>query len=159
MSVGRLVWRSFGELSVRDLHDVLRLRGAVFVLEQSCAFQEIDGRDPEALHLMAWLGETPSLAGTLRVIGPGPEGPAAHIGRVATAMSARGAGLGRRMMRSALAEIALRFGPVPTEVAAQTAVESFYGRLGFERISADFDEDGIAHCHMRYRPGEGTVSA
>ena len=149
MAGRRFAWRAFDELTVAELYALLQLRSDVFVVEQACAFREIDGRDAEALHLLAWIDEAPGLAGCLRVIPPGVDGPLSHIGRVATAARARRIGLGRGLMLEAIGEIGRRFGAVGIEVAAQTAVAAFYASLGFARISQDFDEDGIAHCHMR----------
>ena len=62
-----LAWRSFDALSARELHDVLKLRADVFVIEQACLFPEIDGRDPAALHLLA-RGAEDDLLGTLRLL-------------------------------------------------------------------------------------------
>ena len=146
------VWRAFDALSPRELHDLLRLRGDVFVVEQNCAFPEIDGRDPQALHLLART-ERGDLAGTLRLFAPADRGPA-RIGRVATALPARGRGLGRAMMDEGIAESRRRFGAAPIEIGAQSAMEGFYRSLGFARTSADYDEDGIPHCAMvRVDPG------
>lgn len=143
----QLAWRAFEALSARDLHDMLRLRADVFVVEQACAFAEIDGRDPEALHLLARIPGSDGLAGTLRLFAPAAGAPAS-IGRVATAAWARGLGLGRTLMREGIAETRRRFGGTPVEIGAQSRLETFYASLGFVRTSADYDEDGILHCMM-----------
>lgn len=119
----------------------------MFVVEQRCVFAEIDGRDPHALHLLARTVAGGALAGTLRLFGPERDG-SAHIGRLATALPARGAGLGRAMMVEALAEAKRRFGGIAVEIGAQSRLEAFYASLGFARASDDHDEDGIAHCTM-----------
>ena len=141
-------WRSFDALTPRELHDVLKLRADVFVVEQACVFPEIDGRDPEALHLLLRPGEGQPLAGTLRLFGPVREGEPAVIGRVATAPFARGTGLGRALMVEAIAEARRRFGPVPIRIGAQARLERFYGSFGFLRVGEDYIEDGIVHCPM-----------
>ncbi len=148
--VARRRWSSFADLGPDELYALLKLRCDVFVVEQHCAYADVDGRDPDALHLMAWLADHAPLAGTLRLFGPSADEPRARIGRVATAVFARGCGLGRWMMHEALAQSLRRFGRIGVEIGAQTAVEPFYAALGFHRVSADFDEDGIAHCMMRF---------
>ncbi len=141
-------WRAFESLSARELHDMLKLRADVFVVEQSCPFAEIDGRDPDALHLLAWTAEGGPLAGTLRLFPPEPAVGRAVIGRVATAMAARGTGLGRAMMAEGMAEARRLFGPAPIAIGAQARLERFYAGLGFIRDGGDYIEDGIAHCAM-----------
>ena len=143
-------WRAFGALSARELHDVLRLRADVFVVEQNCVFAEIDGRDPDASHLLARATKGGSLAGTLRLFPPDAGGRAA-IGRVATALPARGTGLGRALMAEGIAEARRRFGPAPIAIGAQARLERFYAGLGFVRNGGDYVEDGIPHCAMVLR--------
>ncbi len=143
----QLVWRAFEVLSPHELYDMLRLRADVFVVEQACAFAEIDGRDLEALHLLARLPGTDGLAGTLRLFPPAAGAPAS-MGRVATAAWARGVGLGRAMMMEGIAEARRRFRSMPVEIGAQARLETFYASLGFVRTSPDYDEDGILHCTM-----------
>jgi ElaA protein len=141
------LWRSFEALKPAELHAVLKLRCEVFIVEQACAYADIDGKDPLARHLLAYVG--PELIGCLRVFAPDGAGAAARIGRVVIAPPARGTGLGRRLMRRALAEIDARFGPVPVELSAQAHLEAFYASLGFERVSETYLEDDIPHCDMR----------
>jgi ElaA protein len=143
-------WSSFADLGRDELYALLKLRADVFVVEQRCAYADIDGRDPDARHLLVWTTGREDLAGCLRVFAPGSGTSDVRIGRVATAAFARGRGLGRWMMSEALAESARRFGATGIELDAQVASEAFYGRLGFRRVSADFDEDGIMHCTMRF---------
>ena len=120
------------------------------MLEQACLFPDIDGRDPDALHLLA-RGENGALAGTLRLFAPESVGAPAVIGRVATDLSARGTGLGRALMVEGMAEARRRFGVVPIGIGAQSRLERFYGSLGFVRTGDDYIEDGIAHCSMVVR--------
>jgi ElaA protein len=141
------LWRSFEALKPAELHAVLKLRCEVFIVEQACAYADIDGKDPLARHLLAYVGA--ELIGCLRVFAPDGAGAAARIGRVVIAPPARGTGLGRRLMRRALAEIDARFGPVPVELSAQAHLEAFYASLGFERVSETYLEDDIPHCDMR----------
>ena len=147
----RLLWRDFEALGPSELYALLRLRADVFVVEQNCVFADIDGKDPEARHLLAFAGGT--LGGYLRVFPPAkPGGGPAKIGRVVVAPAFRSTGLGRRLMAAALDEIAGRFGSAPIELAAQAHLELFYGSFGFLRCSDDYLEDDILHCDMRRSP-------
>ena len=137
-------WDAFQELSAVEVHDLLRLRSLVFVVEQACVFAEIDGRDPEAIHLRQFVGE--DLAGCLRILG---DGDAIRIGRIATAAAYRGRGYGHEMMAEALRYAAWRFAGRDVLISAQAHLEAFYGRRGFVVISAPYDEDGIPHIDMR----------
>ena len=141
-------WRSFDALTIHELHDLLRLRADVFVVEQQCIFVDIDGRDPEALHLLARSTVNGTLLGTLRLFPPSLGTEHVRIGRVATTLRSRGTGLGRAMMVESLAEAERRFGPVPVRLEAQARLEAFYQSLGFARASEDYEEDGILHCSM-----------
>lgn len=140
-------WRSFDALTVRELHDLLRLRADVFVIEQHCIFVDIDGHDPESLHLLVRSTDA-NLVGTLRLFPPQLGAGQVRIGRVATALPARGVGLGRAMMVESLAEAERRFGRVPVRIEAQSRLEAFYRSLAFTRASEDYEEDGILHCVM-----------
>ena len=146
--VARHRWSSFADLGRDELYALLRLRADVFVVEQRCAYADIDGRDPDAHHLLVWTADRADLAGCLRVFGPASDDRRAHIGRVATAAFARGRGLGRWMMSEAMAESARRFGAVGIEIGAQSRLEGFYRSLGFVRTGDDYMEDGIPHCPM-----------
>jgi ElaA protein len=143
----RHVWRSFQELGLDEIYSLLRLRCEVFVVEQRCAYQDIDGRDEIAEHLLA-RGLDDRLCGYLRAFAPGKLGPAAQIGRVVTSPADRGTGLGAWLVQEALDFIARRFGDVHVELAAQAHLERFYESFGFIRSSETYPLDGILHCDM-----------
>jgi ElaA protein len=133
------------ELTAAQLHDILRLRVDVFVVEQKAAYPELDGRDllPDTRHL--WFEDDGGVTSYLRVL-LDPDG-VRRIGRVVTAASARGQGLAARLMDAALT--------VPGEYVldAQTYVQGFYARYGFVAEGAEYvDDDGIPHIRMRRRP-------
>lgn len=129
------------------LYRVLALRSEVFVVEQTCAYLDADGRDVDAWHLLGWDGD--ALAAYLRVFFPTALDPAAHIGRVVVPPTHRGRGLGRAAMREAIRRIEAVLGPVPIALSAQAHLRSFYGALGFEVDGPGYDEDGIPHLPMR----------
>jgi ElaA protein len=133
---------SFADLDARTLHDLLRLRGDVFVVEQECAYPDIDGRDvePDTRHLWFSLDDAP--VAYLRILF---DGGVARIGRVAVAKTARGTGLAGRLMDEALALIRDR----PCVLDAQSYLVDFYARYGFQATGAEYVEDGIPHVPMR----------
>jgi ElaA protein len=143
-------WRDFAQLSAEELYSLLRLRNEVFVVEQQCAYQDIDGKDPKADHLLAW-DSNGDLSGCLRIFSPGADNRHARIGRIVTSPRHRKAGLGRWLVRQALDFIAARYGDVSVKISAQVYLERFYADFGFARSSPDYFEDGILHCDMLRR--------
>lgn len=131
----------FDQLTVRQLHDLLRLRVDVFVVEQDCPYPEIDGRDTDPATEHLWVEVDGEVAACLRIL---DDGVAARIGRVATAQENRGHGYAAQLMRMALG----RIGDRPTVLEAQAYLEEWYGRFGFERAGEDYLEDGILHVPM-----------
>jgi len=130
------------DLTAAQLHDILRLRGDVFVVEQKAAYADIDGRDlaPGTRHL--WLAEGDDVLAYLRVLLD--PGGVRRIGRVVTAVHARGRGLAARLMEAVVTS------DVEYVLDAQTYVQSFYTRYGFVPEGAEFvDDDGIPHITMR----------
>lgn len=133
------------ELTAAQLHDILRLRVDVFVVEQKAAYPELDGRDlrPDTRHL--WFEDAGGVTSYLRVLAD--PGGVRRIGRVVTAASARGRGLAALLMDAALLT------PGEYVLDAQTYVQGFYARYGFVAEGAEYtDEDGIPHSTMRRPP-------
>ena len=132
----------FTDLDTTTLHDIIKLRIDVFVVEQACPYPELDGRDtePETRHL--WAERDGKVLGYLRILAE-PDG-AARIGRVCTAAHARGDGIASRLLDHALAEI----GDRPIRLDAQSYLVGFYQRYGFRVTGAEFVEDGIPHVPM-----------
>ena len=126
-------------LSAPDLEAILMVRTAVFVVEQECPYQEVDGRDTLSTTWHAWTG---SVDAYLRVLTE-PDGTR-RIGRVCTAAAARGKGLAAQLMAAALTEI----GDAPSVLDAQTYAQGFYARFGYRPEGDEFDEDGIPHIRM-----------
>jgi ElaA protein len=134
------------ELDPVMLYRILRLRVDVFVVEQNCAYPELDGRDLEPGARLLWAQRADEVLGTLRLL---DDGGAVRVGRVATAASARSAGLAGRLMSRALELTAKR----PTVLDAQSYLQRWYEKFGYTVDGAEFVEDGIAHVPMR-RPAE-----
>jgi ElaA protein len=140
-------WLPFGQLDAERLYRILQARSAVFVVEQDCVYQDVDGLDPQAWHLMAW-GADDQLAAYLRVLMPGAKYPEYSIGRVLSSTAYRGSGMGRELVLRALARIEETFGHVPIRISAQAYLLGFYRSFGFVPVSEEYLEDGIAHVDM-----------
>ena len=128
---------------------MLQLRSEVFVVEQNCVYQDLDGLDFSADHLLAWNDDRTALEGYLRVTKPGVRFPEFSIGRVVTAKSSRGKKLGKALMVHALKVLEEREGSVPIRISAQSYLEKFYQELGFRRTPKEpYREDDIPHIEM-----------
>ncbi len=133
--------RSFAEMSALEVHDVLKLRVDVFVVEQACAYPEIDGRDVEPRTRHLWFAHQAGIGAYLRVL---DGGDVRRIGRVVTSAPARGNALARRLVDHAVAATA-----GPWALHAQSHLEGWYEGSGFEVDGPEFVEDGIPHVPMR----------
>ncbi|MBB2972115.1 GNAT family N-acetyltransferase [Mesorhizobium sp. RMAD-H1] len=142
----QFVWSGLDGLAPRDLYAMLKLRVDIFVVEQKCPYPELDGKDPDALHLRVL--EDGELAAYLRVLPPAGAGPA-RIGRVIVAPGHRGRKLGDRIMREAIAHCRAHFPGKDIALSAQSHLRAFYGALGFAPVSEEYLEDGIPHVDMR----------
>lgn len=147
-------WASFDGLSLGALYEILKLRQAVFVVEQNCAYQDADSLDRVAWHLAGWRGEAgrSELLAYLRVVFPGNRYSEPSIGRVLTAKTARGTGAGKALMREALARVEQAYPGASVRISAQCYLERFYAGFGFLAVSEPYDEDGIAHIEMLRAP-------
>ncbi len=147
-------WSRLPDLAALDLYAVLAARQTVFAVEQHCAFQDADGLDLYAWHLLGWAradgvaGGDRALASYLRIIDPGHKFAEPAIGRVLTTPAFRGTGQGRAVMIEGLARAALAYPGHAVRIAAQERLATFYASLGFRTVSPPFDEDGIAHVEM-----------
>lgn len=173
-------WRClpFDALLPTSLYALLRLRSEVFVVEQACVFQDLDGLDAACLHVLGEAVHIPSagpgasvspgregamagradaagrcangarLLASARLVPPGLAFAEASIGRVVTAPQARAQGLGHALMRESLRLLTQLWGPQPVRIGAQAHLQGFYRRHGFVTDSAPYDEDGIAHVEM-----------
>jgi ElaA protein len=143
-----LTWRfaPFDKLTPREVHDLFRARVGVFVLEQKCAFQDVDGVDPECWHLLG--REDGPLLAYCRIVPPGIKYPEPSIGRVLTTAEGRRTGAGRALMREAVARTSALWPGQAIRIGAQRYLERFYGDYGFVKASEPYDEDGIVHIEM-----------
>jgi len=133
---------SFGELDARKAYDLWALRESVFVVEQSCPYQELDGRDLEPGTRHLWVQQDGRPVAYLRILS---EEPGLRIGRVLVAPPARGRGLAGTLMSAALELV----GDRPSHLDAQSYLAEWYTRFGYEPAGPEFVEDGIPHVPMR----------
>ena len=138
----------FDDLSPRDIHDLYQARVAVFVLEQKCPFQDLDGADPQCWHLIGRASPQGEVLAYSRLVPPGVKYPEPSIGRVLTTAAARRTGAGRELMAESIARLEKLWPGRPIRIGAQQYLERFYGSFGFARTSAPYDEDGIMHIEM-----------
>lgn len=136
--------KRFNELTVDELYQILRLRVSVFVVEQQCAYPEIDDLDQDAIHV--WLEDEDGIEAYLRMLDKGVENEHCAIGRVIAVK--RRCGLGSRIMREGIRVAKEQFGTDAIYLEAQTYARDFYEQLGFEQISDEFMLDGIPHVKM-----------
>jgi len=132
---------AFAELDAGTLYAILKLRCDVFIVEQQCAYPELDGRDTEPGTRHLWFTAGPEILAYLRIL---DDGGAPRIGRVVTAPRARGAGLAGRLVQQALTVI----GDRPSSLEAQAHLVGFYGKYGYEQNGPEYLEDGIPHIPM-----------
>ncbi len=142
----------YEELSRDLLYSILAARVAVFVVEQNCPYQDLDGLDRHGVHLVAVDGKKHVLA-YARILGPGHRFKEPSIGRVLTTAAGRGRLLGRELMQRALAETGRLFPGQAIRISAQQYLKKFYAGLGFESVGRVYLEDDIPHLEM-LRPAD-----
>jgi ElaA protein len=141
-------WQAFHDLSPAALYQLLQLRLAVFGVEQQCVYQDIDGQDEQALHLLGWTPDK-QLAAYARLFFPTAASDDCGFGRVVVAKPYRGLKLGDQLM----VEILQRLADSPYHshcivISAQQYLEKFYGKFGFKSEGEPYLEDGIWHVKM-----------
>jgi len=140
-------WHSLENMKPVLLYDLLALREAIFVVEQSCIYQELDGLDKNAKHLLLMQEET--VVACLRVLPPDVTGGRVRIGRVAVSEGWRKQGLARLMVQKAQKKIHMDYPSCGIQLDAQTYLREFYLALGFQVCGDEFLEDGIPHIPMQ----------
>jgi ElaA protein len=139
-----LIVKRFEELSVEELYEILQIRVAVFVVEQNCAYQEIDDKDRYSYHVI--LKDDSEIKAYLRVIEKGVSFEEVSIGRVLTLK--RGCGLGNRILSEGIKVAKERMNADKIKIEAQSYAKEFYEKAGFKQVTEEFLEDGIPHIQM-----------
>lgn len=143
------------ELSVSALYEVLKLRCEVFVVEQACAYLDVDGDDlvGENRHLLGWRDN--QLIAYARILKSNASDAPVAIGRVIVSGQARGEKLGVELMKRAVASCERHWPQSPLYLSAQAHLQAFYAQFGFTPATDIYDEDGIPHIGMRREPLPG----
>ena len=140
--------KSFDELSTTELYEILQLRIQVFVIEQNCSYQDADGKDNQSYHLMG-RDANGDLQTYTRLVPAGVsyEGYTS-IGRVVTSEAVRGQKAGVKLMEVSMEEIIKLWPGLPVKISAQSHLQRFYRKFGFESIGEEYLEDDIPHIAM-----------
>jgi ElaA protein len=149
MSINQWEVKTFQPLTVDELFDVLKLRVDVFVVEQACAYPELDeyDRHEETRHISGH-----DVAGQLiayaRILPPGLRFPEVNLGRFVVKAELRKKGIGHQLLQKALQESSRCWPKTPMRISAQDYLQAFYAQYGFIRVSEVYLEDGIPHVEM-----------
>lgn len=139
--------KSYSDLTKDELYALLQLRSEVFVVEQNCVYQDIDGKDPKALHVLGFKNEV--LIAYTRLFKPGDYFKEASIGRVVVKKEERQHSYGHELMEVSIEAIKEHFKEKVVKISAQSYLKSFYNNLGFKEEGEEYLEDGIPHTAMR----------
>ena len=141
--------KSFQELSLEEFHDIIALRIQIFIIEQNCPYQEVDGKDKLAHHLF-FKNEMDEIIAVTRILPQGISYKEVAIGRVVVHEDYRGTGLGNQLMADSMNFVRDKYGEVPVRLSAQKHLENYYGNHGFKSTGKEYLEDGIPHVEMLY---------
>ena len=140
-------WHDFDHLTGSEMHEILRVRQQVFIVEQNCVYVDADDLDRSSLHLIG-RDSSGEIAAYARLALPGTRYAEPSIGRVLTAKKYRNQGLARRAVELCLDKIRIAWGIQSIRVAAQFYLKDFYRGFGFFEIGEKYEEDGIEHIDM-----------
>lgn len=139
-----LIVKRYDELTLEELYEILKVRQEVFVIDQNCVFQDLDGLDQYALHI--FLCDDSGIQAYLRLIEAGKSYEEVTIGRVLS--KKRRCGLGTKIMLAGIEEAKDRMNATKIKIAAQSHAKTFYENMGFQQSSEEFMEEGIPHIEM-----------
>lgn len=139
--------KRFETLTAIELYNLMQLRSEVFVVEQNCVYQDVDGKDHKALHLIG--EDNGATVAYARLFKPKDYFNEASIGRVVVKQSYRSKKLGHILMREAILEINKHFNETKITISAQLYLKKFYENLGFIQSSEMYLEDDIPHIEMK----------
>ena len=149
----RIDWKlsTFKRLDIMILYKILQLRSEVFIVEQTCYYQDLDDKDEGSLHLMGW--DRGHLVAYSRLLPKGISYPmSSSIGRVVTHSDYRGQGLGKELMQLSIKHCEEQWPGDPIKISAQTYLKEFYEDFGFTQCGEGYLEDGIPHIPMIRTP-------
>lgn len=138
--------KSFQELSIDELYNLLQLRSEVFVVEQDCVYQDLDGKDQKALHILGFKNN--NIVAYTRIFKSGDYFDEASIGRVVVAQKERKHKYGYDIMKASIDTIKNHFSETKIKISAQVYLSKFYNNLGFKETGDEYLEDDIPHIAM-----------
>ncbi|PKQ45795.1 GNAT family N-acetyltransferase [Confluentibacter flavum] len=141
-----IIIRPFNELSTHELYAILQLRSAVFVVEQDCVYQDLDGKDQIAMHVLGIKNN--NIIAYTRVFKPGDYLEYASVGRVVVAKTERNNKYGYDIMNASISAIEKEFKETTIKISAQAYLKGFYNTIGFKQIGEEYLEDNIPHISM-----------
>lgn len=142
----KIITKTFQELTTKELYDLLQLRSDVFVVEQNCAYQDLDGKDKKALHVIG--KKNNKIVAYARLFKPGDYFKSASIGRVVVSKDERQHKYGYDIMEASMKAIKKHYCETKIMLSAQTYLKKFYNNLGFKEVGEEYLEDGIPHILM-----------
>lgn len=138
--------KTFEELNTTEFYNILQLRSEVFVVEQDCVYQDLDGKDQNALHVIGTKNN--NVIAYTRIFKAGDYFKEASIGRVVVAQDERRYGYGKVIMHASIQAVRQRLGETLIKISAQNYLLCFYNSLGFKETGEEYLEDGIPHIAM-----------
>ncbi|GAB5565143.1 MAG: GNAT family N-acetyltransferase [Winogradskyella sp.] len=138
--------KTFNELTLSELYEVLQLRSEVFVVEQDCVYQDIDGKDQKSLHVIGFKDE--KIVAYTRIFKAGDYFKEASIGRVVVKKNERHYKYGNTIMKASIEAIKSHYNTSDIRISAQCYLKTFYNNLGFKEVGDEYLEDGIPHINM-----------
>lgn len=138
--------KTFSELTTQELYEILQLRSEVFVVEQDCVYQDLDGKDQKALHVLGFKDN--KIVAYTRIFKPGLYFNEASIGRVVVAENQRKFKYGYTIMEASIDAVKEYYKETTIKISAQCYLKKFYNNLGFIEIGEEYLEDGIPHIAM-----------
>ncbi len=138
--------KTFNELTLSELYDILQLRSEVFVVEQDCVYQDIDGKDQKSLHVIGFKAK--KIVAYTRIFKAGDYFKEASIGRVVVKENERHYKYGYTIMKASIEAIKSHYNTSDIRISAQCYLKTFYNNLGFKEVGDEYLEDGIPHINM-----------
>lgn len=138
--------KTYDQLTKDELYEILQLRAEVFVVEQDCPYQDVDGKDKKAVHVLGYKEE--KLVAYTRIFKQGDYFENASIGRVVVSKNQRKFGYGYDLMNASIHAVEKLFNTNTIEISAQTYLKKFYNNLGFKEVGEGYLEDDIPHIKM-----------
>lgn len=145
-----IYYNQFSEFDAARLYDVLKLRQDIFIIEQNCIYDDIDGLDKFCTHLLMY-NDDENLTGYLRIVPDGKKFEQVSLGRIVVRKKNRGQGYGKKLIKKGLSmAVSLQGTGSEVIIEAQAHLEEYYQKLGFKTISETYDVDDIPHLQMVY---------